>query len=153
MEARKKREEEYKQRQAERKKIEDERQAAWEQVQLAKLSAHPFKREVEICETLIYFCAKNKKRIPESDHPGEEVIKGTPEMEARSKKHDEEIKKGKIEVATNKKLREAEDNPLTSIAGQGKKLRKKREGPSKMYFSDPNALDLDYAIVQQYGKL
>jgi len=31
-------------------------------MQLAKLSAHPFKSEIETCEHLIYYLAKNKKQ-------------------------------------------------------------------------------------------
>lgn len=59
---RKKREEEFKNRQAERQKQEEERQKSWEQMQLAKLNVHPFKTEIETCEHLIHFLAKNKKQ-------------------------------------------------------------------------------------------
>lgn len=59
---RKKRDDEWKQRQEARKKQEDERQKEWEQMQLAKLSQHPFKNEIDTCEHLIYYLSKNKKQ-------------------------------------------------------------------------------------------
>ena len=57
----KKRDEEYKQRQAERQRKEEERQKEWEEMQLQKLEAHPFDGEIETCEHLLAYLARNRK--------------------------------------------------------------------------------------------
>ena len=59
---RKKQEEEYRLRQEERKKKEEEKRREWEQEQLERLNVDPYKKQIEACEQLIYFCAKNKKK-------------------------------------------------------------------------------------------
>ena len=61
---RKKREEDYKQRQAERQKQEEERQKQWDEMQLQKIAVHPFEDEIDTCEHLLAYLAKNKKPTP-----------------------------------------------------------------------------------------
>lgn len=58
---RKKQQDEIKARNEERKKRDDERKREWELEQLERFDVHPYKRQIEACEQLIYFCAKNRK--------------------------------------------------------------------------------------------
>lgn len=68
-------------------------------MQLAKLSAHPFKSEIETCEHLIYYLAKNKKQTASTVV---EESKINPDEVARLKKLEEAIKKEKLQVAVSK---------------------------------------------------
>ena len=72
IEERKKKEAEWKARQEEIKKIREEKQREWEQAQLKKLDTHPYLNEIDQCEHLIYFCAKNR---PAPETPAEEEDK------------------------------------------------------------------------------
>lgn len=79
-----------------------------------------------MCEELIYFCAKNKKRQADEEGPtqeGEEENKTTPGGNAdsdRIKRLEEDIKKGKIEVAPAKNERNA-NNDLSALKIDKKK--------------------------------
>ena len=53
---------EIKARNDERKKEQDERQREWDQQQLEKFSGNPFEAQIDLCEELIYFCARNIKK-------------------------------------------------------------------------------------------
>ena len=69
-------------------------------MQLAKLSAHPFKSEIETCEHLIYYLAKNKKQEVTTLT---EESKINPDEAARLKKLEETFKKEKLQEAAGKK--------------------------------------------------
>ena len=89
---RKKRDEEYKQRQAERQKQEQERQQAWEQMQLQRLAVHPFEDEIDTCEHLLSYIAKNMIKRPTVG--GKDDAKTNIDEAARKKKLEEAIQKG-----------------------------------------------------------
>jgi hypothetical protein len=116
---RKKRDEEYKQRQAERQKQEQERQQAWEQMQLQRLAVHPFEDEIDTCEHLLSYIAKNM--IKRTTVGGKDDAKTNIDEAARKKKLDEAIQKGQIQIAASKKERETLDNELASLAQNKKK--------------------------------
>jgi hypothetical protein len=150
---RKKRDEEYKQRQAERQKQEEERQRQWEEMQLAKLAAHPFEDEIDTCEQLLAYLAKNMSKAKAATETKQDA-KLSIEEAARKKKIEEEVKKGQIQIAPSKKEREVLENELATLAQNKKQAtRKKNEQPSKMYDVDPNAIDIDYSVVKKFGAL
>lgn len=119
-------------------------------MQLAKLSAHPFKSEIETCEHLIYYLAKNKKQEVTTLT---EESKINPDEAARLKKLQETFKKEKLQEAAGKKYREEESNEYSALASHGKKNSRKREGPSKMYDVDPNAIEIDYSVIKKFALL
>ncbi len=88
---------EIKAKQEERRIAQQAKQREWELAQLEKLDEDPYESQIDLCEQLIYFCAKNKKRTEEQDDgPAQEESK-EPTAEREEKKVDP--KSGKIEVA------------------------------------------------------
>ena len=87
-EERAKQEEEYRARQEERRKREEERKREWELEQLSRLAVHPYKQQIEACEQLIYFCAKNRKTESQQATEIEELKEASDEQrrEAAEKK-------------------------------------------------------------------
>lgn len=92
---RKAREDQYKQMEAEKLRIREEKQREWEAKQLAKLEEHPYQAEIDKCEHLIYFCAKNRTDLKskESDTPNENSAEADV---TRVKGVEEKLKQGKL---------------------------------------------------------
>lgn len=80
-EERKKRDEEYKAREEIRRKEREAKQAEWEAAQFQKLEVHPYVNEIDQCEHLIYFCAKNRVNTKETTEQTTEStpVEATPE--------------------------------------------------------------------------
>lgn len=57
---RKRRDLEIKAAEDERRKIREEKQKVWEANQLSRFDEHPYRAEIDMCESLIYYCAKNR---------------------------------------------------------------------------------------------
>lgn len=111
---------------------------------------HPFAEQLDLCEELIYFCARNRKAEPT---PVSKPVAACEDAE-RDKRLQEEVKKGKVEVALSKAEREAQAKGLASAAGKGKTQRRKREGQASIYYGyDENRLDLDYLTIQKFASL
>lgn len=70
-EAREKQRAEIKAQQDARRKEQDEKKREWELAQLEKLDQNPFMSQIDLCEELIYFCAKNKKQVEEEEGPAQ----------------------------------------------------------------------------------
>ena len=77
-EERKRKDDEYKARQEERRKEADEKKREWEMEQLERLDVNPYAEYIDLCEELIYFCAKNMKKANGADA---EESKQTPDQE------------------------------------------------------------------------
>ena len=60
--------------QEERRKEQEAKQREWELTQLEKLDQNPYEEQIDLCEELIYFCARNRKR-GEADGPSQEESK------------------------------------------------------------------------------
>lgn len=71
----------------------EEKKLAWEASQLAKLDVHPYEAEIETCEFLIYFCAKNRSDLKVAAESTEQTKETS---DARSKAIEEKVKQGKL---------------------------------------------------------
>lgn len=112
----------------------------WEEKQIKKLDIHPYEQEIESCEHLIYFCARQRKDL-KKDGPEEVVFKSGDAQ----KKFEEQVKSGKLQEGNKVEERDA--------ANKVKQVKKKREGPSAFYYEDDSVLNLDYIMVKKFSKL
>lgn len=78
-EERKRKDDEYKARQEERRKEAEEKKREWDMQQLERLDVNPYAEYIDLCEELIYFCAKNMKKTDGADA---EESKQTPDQES-----------------------------------------------------------------------
>lgn len=74
---REKRDQEYKAREAERKAEYDAKQKLWEQSQIKKVETHPYLQDMELCEYLIYYCARTHRQHQKGDKADEPVAEST----------------------------------------------------------------------------
>lgn len=152
-EEREKRQAEIQARQEERRKAQDEKKREWEQQQLEKLEENPYEPRIDLCEELIYFCARNTKKS-EEDKDGPEVEAETRQAaaseetdKARAKRLEEDVKKGKVEIALSKKDRNETGSGLGALKKDTKRKARKRDGPSAFYYEDDSNIGLDYAMI------
>lgn len=138
--------------QEERKAEQEAKRREWELAQLEKLEQNPYEEQIDLCEQLIYFCARNKRKTEENGPAAEETKQASQTAQARENKLKEDIEKGKVEVAISKAERAAA-NVLNSLKQDKKKRQRKRDGPSTFYYEDENRVDLDYATLQKFGSL
>ena len=109
-EEQKRKQDEYKARQEERRQEAEKRRQEWEQEQLERLEINPYTESIDLCEDLIYFCARNmKKSGAGQDDDNDEESKRTADEEtakAREKRLADAVNQGKVEVAKSKAERE-----------------------------------------------
>jgi len=96
--------------------------------------------EIDSCEHLIYFCARQRKDLkkPENEETKVEAV-----AENRPKVNDQ-LKSGKLQEVE----REVEADPQRRKPG-----KKKRDGPSLFYYEDDSRLNLDYMHIKKFSKL
>jgi hypothetical protein len=134
--------EKKRQEEAQRRKEEDaERQAEYERQQLKRVEIHPYITDMELCEQLIYFCVRTHRQVTKQDIDTTQEETSNAE---KQKKIDDMISKNKMEAF------ERVDEQNFQV--QGKKGKKKREGPSVIYEDDSN-LQLEFPLIQKFGKL
>lgn len=99
--------------------------------------------EIDSCEHLIYFCARQRRDLKQKPAAEEEETKAEA-ANADRKRNNELLKSGKLLEST--KVVEAD-------AQRSKPGKKKRDGPSLFYYEDDSRLNLDYMHIKKFSKL
>ncbi len=140
---REKRQEQRRQQEEQRKEELAAKQAAWEAQQLKRLDVHPYQAEIDLCEHLIYYCARTRKDLKQTaEGPSEGAAASTTQQQQR--KIEEQLAAGKLQDV---------ERVVESDATRQKPGKKKREGPSQFYYEDDSRLNLDYVLVKKFSKL
>lgn len=105
--------------------------------------------EIDSCEHLIYFCARNRKDL-KKDASGEADEETKAEVATSSSKPVQKTQVGDL-LKAGKLLEsvKAEEFDRQKV----KPGKKKREGASLFYYEDDSALSLDYMQIKKFSKL
>jgi len=105
--------------------------------------------EIDSCEHLIYFCARNRKDLKkeaaaEANEETNAEVATTSSKPAQKGEMANLLKAGKLLESTK-----AEEGDRQKT----KPGKKKREGASLFYYEDDSALSLDYLQIKKFSKL
>jgi hypothetical protein len=99
--------------------------------------------EIELCEQLIYYCARNRKDLKSADNGPTDATSNQAQAEHRQK-IEAQLKEGKLQ---------ASERAVENDAQRVKQGKKKRDGPSQFYYEDDSRLNLDYVLIKKFSKL
>lgn len=136
------------------KRMKDEKEEAENRKEQARIERenrpHPYESQMELCLYLKSWCKRqlDKKSAEQDAKDKKEVI----QAEATATHHEiqKEVKDGRIEIYEKK---EEEGTQFGGGSKKNKKQRKKKQLVQKQVVTDPDALNLDYQMLNHFANL
>lgn len=104
---------------------------------------HPYTTNVDLCEQLIYYCARVYRKHNQDDTNANDAKDAEDQLKSQ-KKIDEMISKNKMQA-----FERVNEN---SMQERQKKGRKRRDGTGVVY-EDDNNLSMEFPLIQKFGKV